>query len=1052
MVRWLIESSLRLRFVVVIVAVVLLVTGITLLRAMPVDVFPEFNPPLVEVQTEALGLSAEEVEQMITVPMEQDLLNGVPWLREIRSESIPGLSSITLIFDDGVDLIRARQMVTERLAQAFALPHVSKPPTMLQPLSATNRVMMIGLSSQDLSLIDLSVLARWTIAPRLMGVPGVANVAIWGQRDRQLQVQVDPQVLADKKISLLQVLETTGNAMWVSSLSFLEASTPGTGGFIDTPQQRLGIRHILPISSAENLAKVPVEESTLTLGDVATVVEDHQPLIGDAISAAGPGLLLVVEKQPDVNTLAVTRDLDAVLEAMQPGLPGVALDASIFRPASFLELVIANLRWALLLGALLLLLIVAAFFWQWRTALIVLIAVPVALLVAIVLLAWWGVTLNLLLVAGLAVALGIVVDDAITGVEHVVRRLRQTQSEESTLPLPAIILEAALELRRSTIAATLIVLLPLLPILVIGGRSGAFLWPLLLAYSAAVLASLLVALTLTPALSLLLLASPRFAGSGPGALLAPLSRLQRGYERLLTSVIRLPRLVPFAIVIIGLIGLEALPFFERTLLPAFHEPELLIQMDGMPGASNAEMDRVVARVTQELRVIPGVLNLGAHVGRAIMSDQVANFNASEMWVRIDPAADYAATVDAIREVVDGYPGLQSNVQTYLNARSSGLLAPSNEPIGVRLFGEDMALLNSTAEELQKALTGVAGVTEMHIKHPAEEPTLEVQVDLAAAEKYGIKPGDVRRTATTLLSGLQVGSLFEESKVFDVVVLGTPATRRSLSSMNNLLIDTPAGGHVRLGDVAQVRIVPVPNAIRREGVSRYLDIDLTVEGRNLSAVAADIQPLLRQFHYPTEFHAELFGDYAQQAGAQSRLLSVVIAVLIGILLLLQASFGGWRLAIFYWLTLPAALLGGVLAVFLTGGMLSIGALFGFLTVFGITVRNGLQMVDHYRHLQRVEQQPFGPALVVRGAQERLLPILLTACATVLLFLPLVLAGNLPGYEIVRPLAIVVIGGLITATLVNLFVTPALYLHYGLISEKEDIALQLHHEPHLSAAAD
>ncbi|MEZ4658962.1 MAG: efflux RND transporter permease subunit [Caldilineaceae bacterium] len=964
MVRWLIQSSTRLHFIVAIIAAVALAVGISQLRTMPVDVFPEFNPPLVEVQTEALGLSAEEVEQMITVPMEQDLLNGVPWLREIRSESMPGLSSISLTFDDGTDLIRARQMVTERLAQAFALPHVSKPPTMLQPLSATNRVMMIGLSSKELSLIEMSVLARWTIAPRLMGVPGVANVSIWGQRDRQLQVQVDPNVLQEKKISLLQVLETTGNAMWVSSLSFLEASTPGAGGFIDTPQQRLGIRHILPISSAENLAKVPVEDSDLTLGDVATVVEDHQPLIGDAIGADGPSLLLVVEKQPEVNTLDVTRELDAALEAMQPGLPGMELDSSLFRPATFIELTLANLRWALIVGAVLLLLVIAVFFFQWRAALIALVTIPVSLLVAITLLAWCGVTFNMLLVAGLAAALGVIIDDAIAGVEHIMQRLREEQTLANPWPPAAVIMASAAELHRSILFATLIVLLPLVPVLVIGGRSGAFVWPLLLAYTLAVLASLLVALTLVPALCLLL-SSPRFAGRTPARVSPLVGPLQRGYAQIVAGVIRAPRLVFFAIMIVGLIGIATLPYAKRALMPAFKEPELLIQMESIPGASSAEMDRIVARVSQELRAIPGVLAVGAHVGRAVMSDQVVGLNASEVWVHIDPAQNYAATVAAIREVVNGYPGLLTSVETYLNDRSRGLLADSAAPMGVRIFGEDLAALNQTADEVRQALADIPGIAALYIERPAQEPTLEVEVDLAAAEKFGIKPGDVRRTATTLLSGLQVGSLFEESKVFDVVVLGTPETRRSLSSMNNLLIDTPDGGHVRLGDVAQVRMAPIPDVIRRAAVSRYLDIQLTVQGRPLSAVAGDIQQRLLQMHYPLEVHAEVYGDYAQQEATQSRLLSVIIAVLIGILLLLQASSGGWRLASFYLLTLPTALLGGVAAIYLSGGSLSLGALFGFLTVFGLAVRNGMALIDHYQHLHLEEQQPFGPELVVAG---------------------------------------------------------------------------------------
>jgi len=1052
MIRWIIETSLQFRLLIIAIAVALLIVGITQLRAMPVDVLPEFNPPLVEIQTEALGLSAEEVEQMITVPMEQDLLNGVPWLREIRSESVPGLSSIGIRFDEDTDLIRARQMVTERLAQAFALPHVSKPPTMLQPLSATNRVMMIGLSSKNLSLIEMSVLARWTISPRLMGVPGVANVAIWGQRDRQLQVQVDPQLLKAKNVSLLQILETTGNSMWVSSLSFLEASTPGTGGFIDTPQQRLGIRHILPISSAEGLAKVPVEGAPLTLGDVAKVVEDHQPLIGDAIGNNGPSLLLVVEKLPGANTLEVTRDLEEALTALRPGLPGLEMDDSVFKPAGFIEMTLANLRWALLVSALLLLVVLFAFFFAWRTVLISFVAVPISLVVAGGVLALRGATLNMMLLAGLAVALGIVIDDAVIDVENIVRRLRQERQAGSTKPTATIILAAAFEMRSSIIFATLIILLPLLPLFFIRDQSGAFLQPLLFSYVLAVLASLIVAVTLTPALCVMLFTHPRFA---IGRVSPLVSSLQRAYERLLALVIRAPLPMFIVLAIIGLAGLALLPFFNQALLPAFKEPDLLIHLDSTPGTSQPEMDRIVARVSQDLRAIPGVLKVGAHVGRAVMSDQVVDVNASELWITVDPAVDYDVTRDAIQKTVDDYPGLKSTVQTYLAERSYGLLAPSSAPIGVRVFGEELPLLRSTAEEVQKALTGIPGLVDAQIKFQAEEPTLEVEVDMAAAQRYGIKPGDVRRTATTLLSGLQVGSLFEESKVFDVVVVGTLETRQSVDNIKDLLIDTPGPegrpGHVRLGDVAQVRIVPALSEIQHQAISRYLDINLKVAGRDLNAVAVDIKQRLQQIKFPMEFHAEVVGDYAEQRTDANRTMGFVVIAMLGIFLLLQATFGGWRLTLFYCLTLPFALLGGVLAIYFTGRVLSLGSLFGLLTVFGLATRNGMLLIDHYQHLQLAEGESLGMALVLRGAKERLAPILLTALATSLVLLPFLVGGDIPGYEVVRPLAIVVSGGLLTATLLNLFIAPMLYLHFGVLPEEEKVILSMSHEPSMGGMA-
>ena len=1037
--RSIVGSSLKFRLLVVAVAAATLFLGVTQLRNMPVDTLPEFTQPYVEIQTEALGLSADEVEQLITVPLEADLLNGVAWLETIRSESVPGLSSIVLVFEPGTDLFRARQLVAERLTQAHALPQVSKPPTMLQPLSSSSRVMMIGLSSKNLSAIEQSVLTRWTIRPRLMGVPGVANVAIWGQRERQLQVQVDPDKLRAHKVSLLEVIKTTGNALWVSPLTFLDASTPGTGGFIDTPNQRLGVRHVLPITTPADLAKVTIEKGRaggrgLRLGDVASVVEDHQPLIGDASVNNGAGLMLVVEKFPEANTLEVTRGVDAALEALRPGLAGMEIDSSVYRPASFIETAMGNLALPLLLGCALLLLVLVVFLFNWRTALISLVAILVSLAAAVLVLYLRGAALNAMVLAGLVLAVAIVVDDAIVGVEHVARRLRQHRQEDSDKSTAAVILEASLEVRGALLYATLIILLALVPVLLLGGLSGAFFRPLALSYGLAVLASMVVALTVTPALSVLLLSRPP-AGRRESPLVG---RLQGRYDGVLARTVNRPRAVVATAGVIVLLGLAVLPWAGRSqsLLPPFKERNLLIRWDGAPGTSGPEMTRIVAQVSNELRSTPGVRNVGAHVGRAVMSDQVVGINSSELWVSIDPEANYDKTVASIQQVVDGYPGLQHEVLTYLKDRTSGVLPVAGEaPAGagddaivVRVYGQELEVLRSKAEEVRQAISGIDGVVDPKVEQPVEEPTLEVEVDLAAAERYGIKPGDVRRAATTLLSGIAVGSLFEEQKVFDVQVWSTPATRTSLTSVRELLIDTPGGGHVRLGDVAEVRVAAAPNVIRREAVSRLVDVSANVRGRDRGAVAGDVDRRIKQLSFPLEYHAELLGDYADRQAAQRRVVNYTAAAAIGIFLLLQAAFGSWRLAAVVFLTLPVALVGGVLAALAGGGIMSLGALAGFFTVLGIAVRNGVLLVSHYRRLERDEGETFGPELVVRGARERLAPVLTTVFATGLALVPLVVLDN-PGHEIVHPMAVVVLGGLVTSALLNLFIVPALYLRFG-----------------------
>jgi len=915
MMRWIVESSLKFRLLVVAVAAALMGFGIVQLRGMPVDVNPEFTPPHVEVQTEALGLSAAEVEQLITVPLEADLLNGVAFLDEIRSESIPGLSSIELIFEPGTDVLKARQVVAERLTQAHALPQVSKPPLMLQPLASTGRVMIVGLSSANLSLIEQSVLARWKIKPRLMGVPGVANVSVWGQRERQLQVQVDPKRLQQNGVSLVQVMETTGNSLWVSPLSFVEASTPGTGGFIDTPNQRLGIQHVSPIVSAKDLAQVTFENTdrVLRLGDVANVVEDHQPLIGDAVGKGGPSLMLVIEKFPGASTLQVTKDLEAALASLTPGLPGLQMDTTVYRPANYIESAVDNLGWALLIGLLLLLVLLAAFLFEWRAALISFVAVPLSLGAAVLVLYLRGATFNTMVLAGLVVALAAIVADAVLDVDNMQRRLREhRQRDEDAGPgrtTTGVVLDASLEMRGSALFATLIILVAAVPVALLGGLTGHFSRPLVLTYALAVVASMVVALTVTPALGLMLLTSAPLGRRGSPIV----RRLQPRYDGALSRFMRSSSWVFVAVAVLLLAGVATLPLLRTPeLLPPLRDRQLLIQWDGAPGTSHPEMSRIVAQASNELRAVPGVQDVGAHVGRAITSDEVVGVNSSELWVTIRPNADYDATVEAVTDVVSGYPGISGAVELYPEQRIREVRTGVDQDLVVRVYGQDLSIIRAKADEVLKAIQGIDGVADAQVDANVQEPTVEVKVDLVAAQRHGIKPGDVRRAAATLLSGVGVGSLFEQQKVFDVVVWGVPEIRQSVTGIRELLIDTPSGGHVRLGDVAEVKVVSAPNVIRRDSVSRVVDVAFNVSGRDADAVMADVDRAIKNINFPIENHAELLGQLSEGRGAGQQALGFAVAAAISILLLLQAAFRSWRLAALLFLTLPAAAVGGALA--------------------------------------------------------------------------------------------------------------------------------------------
>jgi CzcA family heavy metal efflux pump len=1036
MIRFIIQSVLRAQFLVIAIAAAIMVFGAIRLHDRPVDLYPEFSPPYVQVQTEALGLSAEEVEGLITIPLEADLLNGVSWVQTISSASLPGLSTVTLVFEPGTDLMDARQLVAERLTQVGGLPQVSKPPVMLQPLSSTSRVMQIGLSSTDLSLIQMSVLARWTIVPRLMGVPGVANVSIWGERHRQLQVQVNPEQLREKDLSLQRIIETTGNAMWVSPLTFLNASTPGTGGFIDTPNQRLGIRHELPISSASELAEVIIDGTPLRLGDVGEVVEDHQLLIGDAVVNDEPGLLLVVEKFPWAQTGEVTREVEAALDALRPGLAGMELDPGIFRPATFIDMSHDNLTAALLIGAVLAVVALGALLFDWRAALISIVAISLSLVAAALVLVLLGAQTSILLLVGLVMAFGIVIDDAVNDVHAILRRqreLRAAGTEASAKSTAAIVFEAALERRSALGYATLIALLAVVPVFLLTGLAGAFFKPIIVAYAAAVVASTAVALTVTVTLSAFLLSR------------APLERrespliqwLQRGYDRLLARLIQAPAPAYAIGGILVLAGVAALPALERQLVPSYRDTNLLVNWEGSPGTSRPAMNRITTKASLELRSIPGVRNVAAHVGRAVMaSDEPVGINSAELWVSIDPEADYDSTVTAIEDVVEAYPGLDIDVMTYPEERFNAALAEGEEgDITVRIYGHNLNILRTKAEEVRQLLAGIEGLDEPVVEDQVEEPVVEIEVDLEKAQRYGIKPGDVRRAEAALLSGLHVGDLFEEQKVFEVVVWGTPDARDSLTSIRELLIDTPAGGHVRLGDVADVRIVPNLNVIEREAVSRRLDVEANLRDGDSVAIAAEVDRRLDEIDWPLEYHAEVLGNYADRQDARNRLLAFALAAAIAIFLVLQACFGSWRLATLGFLALPAAVSGGVLAAALGGGVLLLGSLAGFLAVLGIAARHGVVLIKHFQHLEQREGAGFGPELVLRGAQEQFAPILTTVVTTAAAFLPLVLFGDIAGLEVAHPMAVVVLGGLVTSTLLYLFVVPALYLSFGSSPEPE-----------------
>ena len=1022
MLKAIVAWALNMRVLVVALSVALIVVGVESVRHAPLDVFPEFAPPMVEIQTEAPGLSTEQVDALVTVPLENGL-NGLPWLKTIRSKSVLGLSSVVMIFKEGTDLLRARQLVQERLALAQArLPAVVKPPVLMSPYSSLSRALKIGMTSKMMSQTELSELALWTLRPRLMSVPGVANVAIWGQRDKEYQVLVDPARLHALGVTLDAVVKAAGDAAVI-----------GAGGFIDTPNQRLAVRQAGAITSADDLARSVVEfrnGTPLRLGDVAEVVEGNPAPIGNGVINDGPGLLLIVEKQPWGNTLDVTLGVEKMLEEVRPGLAGVELDSTIFRPATFIELSISNLTHAMWLGCLLVIIVLALFLHDWRTAFISITAIPLSLVAALLVLRWRGETLNTMVLAGLVIALGEVVDDAIIDVENILRRLRLNRALAEPRPAFNVVLEASLEVRSAVVYASAIVVLVFLPVFFLDGLMGTFFRPLALSYILSILASLAVALTLTPALSLMLLRGKALERKAD----APLVRvLKAGYRVLLPPLLRAPWAVAGVLVVAFVGTWMAYRNLGEELLPNFKERDFLMHWVEKPATSLDAMTRITISASKELRSIPGVRNMGAHIGRTEVADEVVGPNFTELWISLDPAVEYDATVKKVQEVVDGYPGLQRDLLTYLRERIKEVLTGQSASIVVRIFGPDLPTLRSKAAEVAGVFKDVPGVTTLKVEQQALVPQIVITPRKEAAALYGLTESQILRTVAVLVKGQKVGEVFEEQKIHAVAVWSVPEARTDLTTLREMLIDVPgnpsrpgSAGAVRLGEVADLTIVPTPNEIKREGASRRIDVTCNVQaGSDLGAVARDLQARLATVKFPAGHHPELLGEYKERRDSSQRLLWLTLAALGGIFVLLLVDFQSLRPALLVFLTLPFALIGGVFAAWMFGGVLSLGSLVGFVAVIGIAARNGIMLVSHLRHLEHEEGETFGRALILRGAEERLAPILMTAGTAGLALLPLVWRGNIPGHEIEYPMAIVILGGLVTSTFLNIFLLPVLY---------------------------
>ena len=1027
--RWIVASSLRFRYLVVALALALMYFGATALGHEKIDVFPEFAPVSVEIQTACLGLSPSEVESLTSVPLEA-ALQGVPGVTDISSYSEPQLSAIYLYFQSGTQVLHARQLVQERLrTTAPTLPSWCDPPQEYPIVSATSRIMQIGLSSRSMSRQQLTTIAQWTIRPKLMQVPGVANAAIWGVRTPEIMVEGDPAKMKAHGVPLGHLMTAAADAIDTVEIKFTSGAAVGSLGYVQSPAQRIYVRNIQPITTPRQMAGVPIAKhgaSVLRVGQVARVTWGSPPLTGDAVINGGPGLMIVVEKFPGANTLQVSSGVQRALAQLAPGLRGIRVDTHIFRQAAFIQTAIHNLSLSVLLGCILVVFVLIAFLFQWRAALVSLLAIPLSLATAAIVLDLTGSTINTMVLAGFAVAVGVVVDDAIIDMENIVRRLRAWRAAGKPVTPLRLVLAASLEVRVAIFYATLINIIAVVPVMLVGGLTGAFFEPLALAYGLAVLASMMVALTVTPALGLILMERAPLKPGDP-----PLVHvLKLGYRRLLVPVLRAPGWTFLIVPALIVSGLVIYPRIGQDLFPSFKEPDFLVHFVTKPDTSVQEEDRDVTRLQRQLLAIPGVSDVGSHIGTAPLGEEINGVNFSESWLSLAPGADYARVLSEVRAAANSHPGAYSDVQTYLHERIDEVLTDgTTEDVVVRIYGSSLPELQKLGNEVNAALSPVPGLVDLHPVPLQFIPQVNVQVNLATAERYGLTPGVVRRAAAVEMASEPMAEISTGGVLYPVAAWSTRATRQNLASLRELPIDTPGGGHVPLSKLASIRIGPSPSQILRENGERYAEVDANVSGRNLGSVTTAVKAALASVKMPAGYHYTLLGEAVERANAQRQLIIYGLAAALAILLLLQVAFGSWRLAALLFLTLPMALVGGVLAAWGGLGTITLGALVGFFTVLGIAARNGILLISHFRHLEDYEGEPFGPGLVLRGASERLSPIMMTALATALALLPLLIYGNRPGQEIEFPMATVILGGLLTSTLLNLFVLPGLYLRFG-----------------------
>jgi CzcA family heavy metal efflux pump len=1029
MLSAIVHLSLRFRGIVIALACVLFVYGVFVAAHAKLDVFPNFVPPQVTVQTEAPGLAPEQVETLVTRPVET-ALSGLGGLESLRSESAQGLSVITVVFAEGTAILPARQLLAEKLGELSGLlPAGVKSPKMSALTSATMDLLKLGLVSERLTPRELRTFTDWTLKPRLLAVPGVAKSSVFGGEVPQWQIQVRPEELIAHGLALNDVLAAAQQATGVRG-----------AGFIDTPGQRIVIQTESPAVTGKGLGAIVVHTTpggaAIRLRDVASIMLGAEPRFGDAIIMGRPGVLLTLASQYGANTLESTLALERALADLAPvfAAEGITIYPRLHRPASFIEAALGNIRHSLLLGAGLVAVVLFLFLGHIRTALISLTAIPLSLLTGIIVLDRFGVTLNTLTLGGLAIALGEVVDDAIIDVENILRRLRENRLLAAPRPALAVVFAASVEIRTAVVYATLIVALVFVPVLTLTGIPGSFFAPLATSYLLAILASLGVALTLTPALALTFLTGSVHQLEAP-----PLQRRLRAvYERVLGVVALHPRIAVGLALILCLLAVARIPFLGGSFLPEFREGHFVVQVSAAPGTSLAEMSRIGTRLSTEWLSDPRISTVEQQIGRAEQGEDPWGPHRSEFHVELKPGlgAEEEKVAESLRASLSRMPGVQSEVMTWLGARIGESIRGETAAFVVNVFGDDLDALDATAQDVARVLATVPGARDVQVKSPPGAPRIAVRLRNVQLAELGFRPVEVLDAVQAAYQGTVANQVYHDNRVTDLAVILPASQRNDPEAIGALLLRNAQGALHRLDALADVYATTGRFSILHEGARRRQTVTANVAGRDVQGFTAEAQRLLGgRVKLPRGVYLDYGGAAEAQRTATRQLLLHAGIAGVGIVLLLSIVLGNWRNVALVLANLPFALVGGVLAVSSIAwfgdageGALNMGSLVGFVTLFGITTRNAIMLISHYDHLVRIEGRMWSLTTAIQGASERLVPILMTALVTGLGLLPLALGSGEAGREIEGPMAIVILGGLVTSTALNLLILPTLAARY------------------------